>query len=155
MLIARLPDLGTVNWKRLAALVGVAPFNRDSGTFRGTRAVWGGRPEVRTLLYMSTIAAIRCNSVIRTFYQRLRAAGKPAKVAITACMRKLLTILNAMVRTQTMWDENFCKNLHPKLDKEHNCSGVRKLIEPPSRTPEEWHVCSQSTQPPAILNPGG
>jgi transposase len=109
MLIARLPELGTVNRQQIAALVGVAPFNRDSGTFRGTRAIWGGRPEVRTILYMGTIAAIRWNPVIKASYQRLRERGKPAKVAIVACMRKLLIILNAMIRTQTVWDEKFCK----------------------------------------------
>lgn len=113
-LLARLPELGVLNRKRLAALVGVAPFNRDSGTLRGTRAIWGGRPEVRTALYMSTVSAIQWNPVIKAFYQRLLAAGKKAKVAITACMHKLLTILNAMLRTHTSWDEHFCQKNHPR-----------------------------------------
>jgi transposase len=89
--------------QRIAALVGVAPFNRDSGTLRGTRTVWGGRAHVRTALYMSTLVAVRYNPVLTVFYKRLRAAGKAAKVALTACMRKLLTILNAMVKHQTSW----------------------------------------------------
>ena len=110
-LLARLPELGTLTRRRIAALVGVAPFNRDSGTLRGKRAVWGGRPDVRTALYMGTLAGIRWNPVLAAMYQRLRAAGKAFKVAMTACMRKLLTILNAMIRTQTPWDEPFSKNI--------------------------------------------
>ena len=102
-LLAELPELGRLSRKEIAALVGVAPLARDSGTWRGRRAVWGGRAPVRAVLYMATVAAARCNPVIRVFYWRLRAAGKPAKVALTACMRKLLTILNAMVRTQSPW----------------------------------------------------
>lgn len=102
-LLAYLPELGHLNRKQIAALVGVAPFNRDSGTLRGKRAVWGGRAQVRAVLYMSAVAAVRCNEVIRGFYQRLRAAGKPAKVALVACMRKMLTILNAMVKQWTPW----------------------------------------------------
>lgn len=109
MLLSRLPELGTLDRRRIAALVGVAPFARDSGRFRGRRAVWGGRPEVRATLYMSTLSAIRWNPVIQTYYQRLRAAGKAAKVAITACMRKLLTMLNAMLAHKTRWDANFCQ----------------------------------------------
>src|SRR5438093_12212681 len=97
-LIGDLPELGTMPRKQIAALVGVAPLARDSGTLRGKRLVWGGRAAIRTVLYMSTLAAARCNPVIRAFYRRLRTAGKPAKVALTACMRKLLVILNAMVR---------------------------------------------------------
>ncbi len=103
MLLSRLPELGTLDRRRIAALVGVAPFARDSGRYRGRRAVWGGRSEVRSVLYMSALSAIRWNPVIQTYYQRLRAAGKAAKVAITACMRKLLTILNAMLQHQTSW----------------------------------------------------
>jgi transposase len=110
-LLARLPELGTLTRRRIAALVGVAPFNRDSGTLRGKRAIWGGRPEVRTALYMSTLAGLRWNPVIKTYYQRLRTAGKLAKVAITACMRKLLTILNAMIRTHCQWNADFCKKM--------------------------------------------
>jgi transposase len=102
-LLLDLPELGMLSRQRVAALVGVAPFKRDSGTLRGTRTVWGGRAHVRTALYMSTLVAVRYNPVLTVFYKRLRAAGKAAKVALTACMRKLLTILNAMVKHQTPW----------------------------------------------------
>jgi transposase len=102
-LVAGLPELGTLNRKRIAALVGVAPFNRDSGTYRGKRCIWGGRGSIRAVLYMGTLAATRFNPVIRAFYLRLCAAGKEQKVALTACMRKLLTILNAMAKTGTPW----------------------------------------------------
>lgn len=102
-LLAALPELGTLSRRQIAALVGVAPFNRDSGTLRGRRTVWGGRGQVRAVLYMAAVSAMRCNPVIRTFYQRLVDAGKPKKVALTACMRKLLVILNAIIRTQTPW----------------------------------------------------
>src|SRR6059058_5413255 len=97
-LLANLPELGTLTGKQIAALVGVAPLNRDSGTLRGKRTVWGGRAQVRTTLYMGAIVAARFNPVLRMFYQRLRAAGKAKKVALTACMRKLLIILNAMMK---------------------------------------------------------
>ena len=102
-MLAALPELGTLDRKAIAALVGVAPMNRDSGTLRGKRMISGGRASVRTALYMGTLVATRHNPVIRAFYQRLVAAGKPKKVALTACMRKLLIILNAMVRQQTPW----------------------------------------------------
>jgi transposase len=102
-LLAELPELGTLNRKQIAALVGVAPFNRDSGTLRGKRAIWGGRASVRAALSMAALTAARCNPVGRPFYLRLLAAGKAKKVALTACMRKLLIILNAMVRHQTRW----------------------------------------------------
>jgi len=102
-LLGELPELGHLNRKQIASLVGVAPHARDSGTLRGKRMVWGGRAPVRAVLYMGAIVAAKFNPVIRGFYQRLRAAGKPAKVALTACMRKLLIILNAMVRTGTPW----------------------------------------------------
>jgi transposase len=102
-LLLDLPELGTLSRQRLAALVGVAPLNRDSGTLRGTRTIWGGRAHVRTTLYMSTLVAVRYNPVLKTFYERLRAAGKAAKVALTACMRKRLTILHAMVKHHTPW----------------------------------------------------
>jgi len=102
-LLASLPELGTLTNKQIAALVGVAPLNRDSGTLRGRRTVWGGRAQVRAVLYMSAIVAARFNPVIRTFYQRLQRAGKAKKVALTACMRKLLTILNAMLKHRTPW----------------------------------------------------
>jgi transposase len=102
-LLAGLPELGALGRKQIAALVGVAPLNRDSGRFRGKRMVWGGRARVREALYMGTLVATRFNPVIGAFYQRLLAAGKPKKVALTACMRKLLTILNAMARHDTPW----------------------------------------------------
>ena len=103
-LLSGLPELGTLNRGEIAALVGVAPFNRDSGTMRGKRKVWGGRPQVRAALYMAALVATRFNPVLRDFYQRLCAAGKPKKVALTACMRKLLTILNHMVRQNRHWN---------------------------------------------------
>jgi len=102
-LLAELPELGQLSRREIAALVGVAPLNRDSGQRRGRRLVWGGRAPVRAVLYMGALAATRANPVIRGFYERLRTAGKPFKVALTACMRKLLTILNAMVRHDTRW----------------------------------------------------
>ena len=102
-LLAEVPELGTLTHKRLAALVGVAPLNRDSGTFRGSRAVWGGRAEVRAALYMGALVAARRNPVVRGFYERLLAAGKPKKVALVACMRKLLAILNAVFKHRTPW----------------------------------------------------
>lgn len=102
-LLAELPELGRLSSGQIAALVGVAPLNRDSGTLRGRRAVWGGRRAVRTALYMGTLRATRCNPTIRAFYARLLAAGKAKKVALVACMHKLLTILNAMVRHQAHW----------------------------------------------------
>jgi transposase len=102
-LIAELPELGTLNRRTIAALAGVAPFNCDSGKFRGKRRIWGGRASLRAALYMSAFNAVRCNPVLRAFYQRLTAAGKEHKVAMVACMRKLLTILNAMVKNRTPW----------------------------------------------------
>jgi transposase len=98
-----LPELGTLNRQRIAALVGLAPFNRDSGSLRGHRTIWGGRASVRCALYMATIVAMRFNPVIKSFYQRLLKAGKKKKVAIVACMRKFLTILNAMIKHRTRW----------------------------------------------------
>jgi transposase len=103
VLLIELPELGRLDRKKIAALVGLAPIARDSGPHRGRRTIAGGRAQVRSSLYMATVAAIRSNAVIRAFYQRLRQAGKPTKVAIVACMRKILTILNAMMRTQTRW----------------------------------------------------
>ena len=102
-LLAELPELGTLPRRRLCALVGVAPFNRDSGTFRGKRQVWGGRAPVRAALYMGALVATRHNPLIREFYERLLAAGKPKKVALVACMRKLLSILNAVMRDRVPW----------------------------------------------------
>ena len=106
-LLIELPELGKLNKKQIAALVGVAPLNRDSGTLRGKRTVWGGRATVRGPLYMATLVATRYNPVIKTFYQRLCAAGKAKKVALTACMRKLLVILNAMLQHGTPWTYAF------------------------------------------------
>ena len=102
-LLAYLPELGTLDRRQVAALVGVAPFNRDSGTLRGKRAVWGGRSRVRAALYMGTLSATRYNPIIRDFYQRLLTAGKPKKVALVACMRKLLVILNSILRHRSPW----------------------------------------------------
>jgi transposase len=102
-LLAELPELGRLSHKAIAALVGVAPLNRDSGTLRGKRLVYGGRAPVRAVLYMAALVASKCNPVIRAFYLRLRAAGKPTTVALTACMRKLLIILNAIARSGTPW----------------------------------------------------
>ena len=102
-LLAYLPELGTLDRRQIAALVGVAPFNRDSGTLRGKRAVWGGRARVRAALYMGALVASRFNPVIRDFYQRLLGAGKPKKLALTACMRKLLIILNSMLKHGSPW----------------------------------------------------
>ncbi|MBQ0944524.1 IS110 family transposase, partial [Ideonella sp. 4Y16] len=112
-MLAWLPELGSLKRRQIAALVGLAPFNRDSGTHRGARVIWGGRAQVRRILYMATVAGIRCNPVLREFYQRLRAQGKPAKVALTACMRKLLTIMNAMLKHHSDWA--------PGLDAQHSC----------------------------------
>jgi transposase len=102
-LLAELPELGRLSHGQIAALVGVAPLNRDSGTLRGRRAIWGGRRAVRTALYMGTLRATRCNPPLQVFYERLLAAGKAKKVAQVACMHKLLTILNAMLKQQTCW----------------------------------------------------
>lgn len=102
-LLAELPELGQMNNKQASALVGVAPINRDSGKSRGKRRIQGGRANVRTILYMATLSATQCNSVIKAFYQKLVAQGKHKKVALTACMRKFITILNAMVRDNVEW----------------------------------------------------
>jgi transposase len=102
-LLAELPELGEITHKRLCALVGVAPFNRDSGQWSGKREAWGGRASVRAALYMGTLVATRFNPVIKEFYERLLDGGKPKKVAIVACMRKLLSILNALMRDHSVW----------------------------------------------------
>ena len=107
VLLGYLPELGKLSGKEIAALAGVAPFNRDSGEHKGKRAVWGGRKEVRAALYMATVAAVRWNPTLRGFYQRLLGAGKPVKVALVACMRKLLVILNAMVKRGTTWSPTY------------------------------------------------
>jgi transposase len=106
-LLAELPELGELNRKQISALVGVAPFNRDSGTLKGRRSIWGGRASVRAALYMAALVASRRNTVISAFYTRLRPAGKRPKVALVACMRKLLTILNSMIKHKTRWSETF------------------------------------------------
>lgn len=102
-LLSNLPELGKLNRRQIAALVGVAPYNRDSGSHRGRRTIWGGRADVRQPLYMAAVTARRCNPAIKALYERLVASGKPKKVALTACMRKLLCTLNAMVRTNKTW----------------------------------------------------
>lgn len=106
-LIADLPELGHCDRKQIAALVGIAPHNRDSGRKSGQRYISGGRADVRSILYMATLTAIRCNPLIREMYQRLLKAGKKKKVAIVACMRKLLTILNAIIRDRSHWNPAF------------------------------------------------
>lgn len=118
VLIAELPELGQLSHREIAALVGVAPFARDSGVFRGKRMIWGGRAPVRSALFLSTWSAARWNPVIRIFYERLRAKGKPPKVAQVACMRKLLTILNAMVRDERPWDPSIPLD---QLRLQHSC----------------------------------
>jgi transposase len=117
-LIAELPELGQLSHKQIAALVGVAPLARDSGRFRGKRMIFGGRAPVRTALYLSIWSASKWNPVIRVFYRRLRANGKPPKVAQVACMRKLLTILNAMIRDGRAWDPSTPLN---QLATQHSC----------------------------------
>ena len=102
-LLAQLLELGTINRRQISALVGTAPMNHDSGKFKGQRHVWGGRANVRAVLYMATLAAIRCNPAIKAFHRRLRDAGKKPKVAIVACRRKLLTILNTLLKNKTPW----------------------------------------------------
>ena len=104
-IISDLPELGKLNRKQIASLVGVAPLNRDSGNFKGRRSIWGGRAHIRTVLYMVAVVASRFNPVIKEFYERLCKAGKPKKVALTACIRRLLAILNAMMRNGTRWGE--------------------------------------------------
>jgi len=114
-MLADVPELGQLNRKQIAALVGLAPLNRDSGTQRGKRVIWGGRAQARAVLYMATLSAVRSNPALRTFYDRLIARGKPKKLALTAAMRKLLTVLNAMVRDKRPWDPAF------GLAAEHSC----------------------------------
>jgi len=106
VLLAELPELGKLDRRRIAALVGVAPLNRDSGQMRGQRCIWGGRANVRRTLYMATLTAVRHNRALRACYERLLVAGKRKKVALVACMRKLLTMLNAIAKHGSMWDSN-------------------------------------------------
>lgn len=103
-LLAKCPELGTLNRREIAALTGVAPLAHDSGKHRGRRFIWGGRADVRAVLYMATVSAMRCNATLKIFADRLKAAGKPAKVVIVACMRKLLTIMNAMLKNNAPWN---------------------------------------------------
>jgi transposase len=103
-MLAKCPELGQLNRREIAALTGVAPLANDSGAHRGKRFIWGGRADVRAVLYMATVSAIRCNGPIKAFAQRLRQAGKPAKVVIVACMRKLLTIMNAILKNNAPWN---------------------------------------------------
>jgi len=108
-LIADLPELGQLNHKEISALVGVAPFCRDSGTMKGKRTIWGGRASVRAALYMAAVSAISHNPPIKTFYQRLLQNGKAKKAAIVACMRKLLIVVNSMIKNEADWNPNFGK----------------------------------------------
>jgi len=110
-LLIELPELGQLNRRKIAALVGVAPLNRDSGTLRGKRTVWGGRAKLRAVLYMAALVGVRRNPVIAAFYERLLKAGKAKKVALVACMRKLITILNAMIRSKTVWQVGKFQNV--------------------------------------------
>lgn len=105
VLMAALPQLGQLNRREISKLVGVAPLNHDSGKMRGKRSIWGGKSEVRSALYMAALSSVRFDPVIREFYQRLRGAGKPAKVALVACMRKMLSILNAVIKSNTAWEQ--------------------------------------------------
>lgn len=114
VVMGHMPELGTLSRQAVAALAGLAPFNRDSGTQRGQRHIRGGRVPVRTALYMATLTAARCNPVIREDFQRFTQAGKTHKVAMTACMRKLLTILNALVRDDLLWGQKNAPNIAPK-----------------------------------------
>ncbi len=106
VLLAQLPELGKLDRRRIAALVGVAPLNRDSGQMRGQRSIWGGRADVRRTLYMATLTAVRHNPPLKAHYERLLAAGKRKKVALVACMRKLLTMLNAIAKNGSSWDQS-------------------------------------------------
>ena len=107
MLMAALPELGQLKRREIAKLVGVAPLNNDSGTFKGRRSTWGGRANVRSALYMASLSAVRYDPVLRSFYERLVQAGKPKKVALTACMHKLLTIINAVIKSGTAWQPSY------------------------------------------------
>ncbi len=106
--LASLPELGRLNRKQIASLVGVAPLNCDSGKFRSRRHVWGGRAEVRAVLYMACMSAVRCNEALQALYTRLTDAGKPHKVALVACMRKILTIVNALTAKKQPWQDDYC-----------------------------------------------
>jgi transposase len=126
-LLAHLPELGMLNRKQIAALAGLAPFNRDSGKLRGSRCIWGERAQVRRVLYMAVVAAVRSNPVIKNFYAQLRARGKYPKSALTACMRKLLVILNTMLHNKTHWHTSVLTSSAPPISpllgavSEHGC----------------------------------
>ncbi len=109
-LISNVPELGLITNKQASSLIGVAPITRESGRFKGKRMIQGGRAQVRTVMYMAMMSAIQCNPVFKATYERLLAAGKPKKVAIVACMRKMVVILNSMLRDGVMWDKNSAKN---------------------------------------------
>ncbi|CAH7420799.1 hypothetical protein VCHA37O177_340001 [Vibrio chagasii] len=109
-LISNVPELGFITNKQASSLIGVAPITRESGRFKGKRMIKGGRPQVRTVMYMAMMSAIQCNPVFKATYERLLAAGKPKKVAIVACMRKMVVILNSMLRDGVMWDKDSAKN---------------------------------------------
>jgi transposase len=103
-MLSRCPEIGQLNRREIAKLVGIAPLNSDSGKYRGQRHIWGGRADVRSVLYMAAVSAKRCNPLIKALAERLKRAGKAPKVVIVACMRKLLTIMNAMIRSNTPWN---------------------------------------------------
>ena len=109
-IISNVPELGYITNKQASSLIGVAPIVRESGRYKGKRIIQGGRTQVRTVMYMAMMSAIQCNPVFKTTYERLLAAGKPKKVAIVACMRKMVVILNSMLRDGVMWDNNSAKN---------------------------------------------
>jgi len=104
-MLAKCPELGRLNRREIAALTGVAPLANDSGKHRGKRFIWGGRADVRAVLYMAAVSAMRCNDTIRLFAERLKKAGKPPKVVIVACMRKLLTIMNSILKYNSPWNQ--------------------------------------------------
>ena len=105
-LLSDLPELGQLNKKEIAALVGVAPYNKESGTQRGKQRIRGGRAQIRTVMFMAMMSTVQCNPKFKAFYEKLKAAGKTPKVALVACMRKMIVILNSMIQTGTRWNEN-------------------------------------------------
>lgn len=133
-LLAELPELGTLSRRQIAALVGVAPLNRDSGMQRGHRRIWGGRATVRTALYMGALVASRCNPVLKAFYHRLLAAGKAKKVALVACMRKLLTILNAMLKQERPWSPEPGPRITSRSQRRCPGSGTSAIAAPEPNT---------------------
>jgi transposase len=156
-LLAHLPELGALNRKQIAALAGLAPFNRDSGSLHGSRCIWGGRAQVRRVLYMAVVAAVRSNPVIKNFYTQLRARGKYPKSALTACMRKLLVILNAMLHNKTHWQTpalaSSTSALSPFLGAvpEHGCS----LSLPARKLPHHLVATASPSPVPYSKDPPG